>query len=89
MKHGIFNVRHDRPTHPSSSSDPILYEGLDQVIVCAAVVPPKRDMFVDEVRYMLVLATPVEIVLLAVHIDKDTQAIQLIDSSLHHLPLRC
>lgn len=50
-----------------------MYGGLDQVIVTAAIVKPKKDVFVDEVRHLLVLATPVEIVILALlYNDQET-----------------
>jgi len=49
--------------------------------VSAAVVVPKREVFVEEVKQLLVLATPIEIVLLAVHVDPKTQSMELIDST--------
>jgi len=65
-------------------SEPLRYEGLDQPIISAAVVPPKKDLFVDEVKHLLVLATPIEIVLLAVHVDV-LGVMQLIDSPISYL----
>eukprot|EP01122_Echinamoeba_exundans_P013062 TRINITY_DN5637_c0_g1_i1.p1 TRINITY_DN5637_c0_g1~~TRINITY_DN5637_c0_g1_i1.p1 ORF type:complete len:1349 (+),score=350.75 TRINITY_DN5637_c0_g1_i1:39-4085(+) len=41
------------------------YDGLDQIIVSVAVMKPKPDVFLDEIKHILVLATPVEIVILA------------------------
>jgi hypothetical protein len=49
-----------------TGTDIIDYSGLDQIIISAAVVKPKEDVFNDDVKYLLVLATPVEIVILAV-----------------------
>ncbi|CAM9600176.1 unnamed protein product, partial [Choristocarpus tenellus] len=42
------------------------YRDLDQVIVTVALVPPKRGVFQDAVKYILVVATTIEVVLLAV-----------------------
>lgn len=41
------------------------YDGLDQVILTAGLVPPKPDIFVEQVKFLIVLATPVSIVILA------------------------
>ncbi|CAN0467781.1 unnamed protein product, partial [Laminaria digitata] len=38
----------------------------EQVIVTVALVPPKRGVFQDSVKHVLVVATTVEVVLLAV-----------------------
>ena len=62
------SVIHPASPTPSSSTpvffhDVLIYDGLDQIIVTAGLVPPKPGIFVDEVKYVLVLATPVEIVL--------------------------
>eukprot|EP00743_Colponemidia_sp_Colp-15_P008436 GILK01009170.1.p1 GENE.GILK01009170.1~~GILK01009170.1.p1 ORF type:complete len:1662 (+),score=272.64 GILK01009170.1:89-5074(+) len=42
------------------------YDGLNQIIVSAGLVRPKPNIFVDEVQYLLVLSTAVEVVLLGV-----------------------
>ncbi|KAL9646182.1 hypothetical protein ABK040_008055 [Willaertia magna] len=42
------------------------YDELDQVIISAALVKPKVGVFKDFVKYLLVLATPVEVVLIAI-----------------------
>ena len=47
-------------------SDVVLYDGLDQVILSVGLVRPREGVFVDEVKWLLVLTTPVEMVLLAV-----------------------
>ncbi|XP_029645165.1 nuclear pore complex protein Nup155 [Octopus sinensis] len=46
--------------------DVAYYDGVDETILCAALVPPKPDVFQSSIRYILVLATTVEIVLLGV-----------------------
>ncbi|KAL6064256.1 Nucleoporin 155 [Balamuthia mandrillaris] len=53
-------------------SDFCVYDGLDQIIVSVGLVTPKANVFVDEIKYLLVLATPVEIVILAVCFDGNT-----------------
>jgi nuclear pore complex protein Nup155 len=45
------------------------YDELDQVIVSAGLVRPKPGIFKEYVKYLLVLATPVEVVLVAVTIS--------------------
>lgn len=64
------------------------YEGLDQVIITAAIVSPKKDVFVDEVENLLVLATSVEIVLLALLFDEHEQRITIHEST-HSSYYRC
>lgn len=49
-----------------TSDDFCSFEGLDQVIVAVALVKPQPDVFVDDVQYVLVIATTVEVTLLAV-----------------------
>ncbi|EFC50324.1 nucleoporin 155 [Naegleria gruberi] len=41
------------------------YDELDQIIISAGIVKPKPNIFKDYVKYLLVLATPIEIVLVA------------------------
>ena len=47
------------------------YTDLDQVIIAVALVKPKPNVFVEDVKHILVLATPVEIILLAVVYEED------------------
>jgi hypothetical protein len=47
------------------------YEGLEQVIVTCALVRPKLGIFHDKVKYLLAVATPVEVVLIALLFDGD------------------
>ena len=61
-----------------SRRDFIGYDGLDQIIITAALVPPKADVFVDDIKYLLVLATPVNIVVLAMKFaGKDMEELTL------------
>lgn len=41
------------------------YLGLDLVILTAGLVPPKPNIFGDDVLYLVVLATPASVVILA------------------------
>ena len=49
-----------------------VYDGLDQIIVSVALVKPKADVFVENIRYLLVLTTPVEVVVLGVSFAGDS-----------------
>ena len=46
-----------------ASADFVAYDDLDQVIISAGLVRPKAGVFRDEIQWLLVLATPVEIVI--------------------------
>jgi nuclear pore complex protein Nup155 len=48
-----------------------VWDGLDQIIVSVGLVRPKPNVFVASVRYLLVLTTPVEVVVLAVSFAGD------------------
>jgi nuclear pore complex protein Nup155 len=48
-----------------------VHEGIGQVIVSVGLVRARRNLFVDDVKYLLLLATPVEIVALAVTFSHD------------------
>lgn len=52
-------------------SDILIYDGLDQIIIGACLTTPKKGIFVEEVEYLLVLSTPIEIFILAITLDKD------------------
>ena len=58
----------------------VLYDGLDQVILSVGLVRPRDGVFVDEVKWLLVLTTPVEIVLLAVTFE-DVESGDLLEPS--------
>jgi nuclear pore complex protein Nup155 len=44
-----------------------VYDGLDQIICSAALVTPRAGVFIDDIKHLLVIATPVEIILLAIN----------------------
>jgi len=70
-----------------------VYDGLDQIIVSAAVVTPRTDVFVDDIKHVLLLATPVEVVMLALEFDQgDTKKelkIHPSSSLIHHFCRLC
>jgi len=47
-------------------SDSAYFDGLDETILCVGLVKAKPEIFKDEVKYILCLTTPIDIVLLAV-----------------------
>jgi hypothetical protein len=49
----------------SLRSDFCVYSGLDQIISCCALAKPKPNVFIEEIPYILLIATPVEVVVLA------------------------
>jgi len=53
------------------SADFYAYSELNQVIVSVGLVRPKPGIFPPEIKYLLVLATPVEVVLLGVRFEQD------------------
>jgi nuclear pore complex protein Nup155 len=50
-------------------SDFYEYSDQDQVIVSVGIAKPKPGVFGDQVKYVLVVSTPLQIILLAVSID--------------------
>eukprot|EP00698_Gefionella_okellyi_P004934 TRINITY_DN14557_c0_g1_i1.p1 TRINITY_DN14557_c0_g1~~TRINITY_DN14557_c0_g1_i1.p1 ORF type:complete len:1315 (+),score=335.24 TRINITY_DN14557_c0_g1_i1:93-4037(+) len=50
----------------NDGADFCMYDGLDQIIVSAGLVRCKPNVFVEEIQHVLILATPVEIVMLGV-----------------------
>jgi len=50
------------------------YDELDQIIISAGLVKPKPGVFKDYVKYLLVLATPVEVVLVALTFNNNTMS---------------
>lgn len=52
------------------SQDLYIYEGLEQLIVSVSLVRARPGFFVDEISWLLVVATPVEILLLAVRLGR-------------------
>lgn len=47
-------------------SDSAYFDGLDETILCVGLVKAKPEIFKDDVKYILCLTTPIDIVLLAV-----------------------
>jgi len=49
----------------------VSYDDLDQVVVCVGLAPPREGIFKEVVKYVLVVATPVEVILLGVTFQND------------------
>ncbi len=47
-------------------NDFCVYDGLDQIIISVGVVTPKPGVFIDDIKQLLVIATPVEVIILAI-----------------------
>eukprot|EP01038_Epipyxis_sp_PR26KG_P007824 gene7824-10628_t len=58
-----------------------LYDGLSEVIVSVALATPKVGVFMDTVKYVLVVATPVEVVVIAVTCDSNCRLVRLIPTA--------
>jgi nuclear pore complex protein Nup155 len=56
------------------------FDELDQVIISVALVAPKPGIFKDYIKYVLVLATSVEVVLVAVTFSDGIDEINLLES---------
>lgn len=50
-----------------------VYDGLNQVIISVAIAPVKPNVFLPEIRYVLVVCTPVEVVLLALTLSPTSE----------------
>eukprot|EP01041_Mallomonas_annulata_P001647 gene1647-3186_t len=61
-------------SHPD---DYILYESLNDVIVSVALTTPKLGIFTDQVKYLLVVATPSSVHILALIWDKDPNDLRI------------
>ena len=46
-----------------------MYDGVDQVILSVGLVSADASLFVDEIKYLLLVATPVEVLALGVAFD--------------------
>lgn len=55
--------------------DVAYYDGLNHVIVSVGLVIPKPGVFISEVKYLLILTTPIEIIILGVTFDDTTKTI--------------
>ncbi len=62
-----------------------VYDGVSEVIVSVAISTPKPGIFLDSVKYLLVLATPVEIIILALCGDEQSKQIKIITTT-YNLP---
>jgi nuclear pore complex protein Nup155 len=58
-------------------SDYLQYDGLTEVIISVTLTTPRHGIFTDIVKYLLVIATPVEIILLAITWNSDAKQIRL------------
>ena len=50
-------------------SDFVSYDELDQIIVSVTLVPPRPGVFIQEIPYVMAIATPIEIVLLGIFLS--------------------
>jgi len=63
---------HTSHTHTHThkhSNEFVMYDELGQIIITAALVRPKPNIFVSSIQFLCVLATPVEIVILGVKLQ--------------------
>ena len=58
-----------------------MYEGLSETILSVSLSAPKPGVFLDTVKYVLVLATAVEVVLLAISWDAQGNQLKLIPTA--------
>lgn len=58
-----------------------VFDGMSEVIVSVALSAPKPGVFLDAVKYILVVASPVEVVLLAVTCDSACKNMKLVPTS--------
>ena len=63
------------------SEDCEVYDGISEVIVSVALSAPKPGVFLDTVKYVLVVASPVEVVLLAVTCDEQGNNFKLVPTA--------
>ncbi|XP_054719689.1 nuclear pore complex protein Nup155-like [Uloborus diversus] len=54
-------------------SDLAYHDGLNETILCVGLVKPKKDIFVNSIRYLLCLTTPVEIVVFGVEFSRQNK----------------
>lgn len=64
--------------HPDQ---PYVYDGINEVIVSVALSAPRPGIFLDSVKYLLVVATPIDISVLAVCSDNNFESIRLSPTS--------
>ena len=57
------------------------YDGIAEVIVSVALTLPKTGVFIDSVKYVLVVASPLEVTLLAISCDAKGENIRIIPTA--------
>ncbi|XP_059616313.1 nuclear pore complex protein Nup154 [Phlebotomus argentipes] len=65
--------------------DVAYFDGLNHVITSVGLVTPKPDVFVSDVKYLLVLTTPLEIIVLGVMFGDSTKTICSPNRTVHGL----
>ncbi|XP_020280588.1 nuclear pore complex protein Nup155 [Pseudomyrmex gracilis] len=61
-----------------NESDVAYFDGLNETIISVGLVKPKAGIFQSYVKYLLILTTTVEIIILGVTIPDDTKEVQLV-----------
>jgi nuclear pore complex protein Nup155 len=57
------------------SRDVAYFDGLSHLIVSVGLIKPKPNVFISDVKYLLVLTTPIEIIVLGVTFGDTTKSI--------------
>ncbi|CRK98832.1 CLUMA_CG012077, isoform A [Clunio marinus] len=57
------------------SRDVAYFDGLSHLIVSVGLIEPKKNVFINDVKYLLVLTTPIEIIILGVTFGDTTKTI--------------
>lgn len=57
------------------SRDVAYFDGLSHLIVSVGLIKPKPDVFISDVKYLLVLTTPIEVIVLGVTFGDTTKTI--------------
>lgn len=63
------------------------YDGLSHLIVSVGLVTPKPGVFITDVKYLLVITTTIEIVILGVTFDETVKPISTASSISHEMQL--
>lgn len=63
------------------NEDVIVYDGISEVIVAVCLCTPKAGIFIDSIRYLLVVASTVEVSLIAVSCDDQGQDLKLLPTA--------
>lgn len=62
-----------------NGQDVAYFDGVNHLIISVALVRPKPNVFIDDVRHLLIVTTPIEIVVLGVIFSEGTAQMQLMD----------